>query len=62
MFTQIQDIDSIYAYEGEHPWVELAILCNALACIRVHARTRKQSGIRKLELAQRDLVVGQDHR
>ena len=42
--------------------MELSILREALARVRARGRARNQRGVCEFELAERDLVVSQDHR
>ena len=48
-------------YEGEHARMELAVLRKTLARVRPEGCGGEKGRVRKLELAQRNLVIKRDH-
>ena len=54
--------DGVVAAERQDARVELPVLREALARVRARGRARHDRGVRELELAERNPVVGPDHR
>ena len=59
--SQSRYASRIYTYERHHAGVELAVLCKTLTRVRPEGRGGEKGRVRKLELAQRNLVIGLNH-